>query len=89
MLADILGIILELGMDQLIGNVRMFVQHRVGDTLISGQGREITHLVKVASTTERHLRLDGKIFREYVCNELGAVRNYHICGIDLERRLKC
>lgn len=54
------GKILELALEQPIGNITVSVQHWAVDEAISGEGGEINHMVEVPSSIERYLCEDGK-----------------------------
>lgn len=43
-------------------NARMIMQHRAGDGVTSGAGREMTHFVEVPLTSKRYLCVYGKTF---------------------------
>lgn len=43
------------------------------------------HLVKVPPTSERNVCLVGKMFGEYICDEVGTVWNCYVCPIHLEK----
>lgn len=58
--ADIQVKLLELSMGQLIGRVRVLVQHRTEEELVCEDAAGINHLMTVLSTSERYLRLDTK-----------------------------
>lgn len=54
-------------------DVNVSGQHRVRDELIYGQGVEMAHFVKVLSTGERYLCVNGSTIWECICGELEAV----------------
>lgn len=58
--ANTQGNLLELAMEQLNGNVRVFLNHRAGDEARSGRGVEMKHLVEVSASTEGHMCVDRK-----------------------------
>lgn len=47
------------------------------------EGWVTTHSVEVLSTSESYLCVDGRLFREYVCNELVHNWDCYICRGDL------
>lgn len=49
---------LELAMQQLIGIVGLFRQHRAGNEVILEEDEQTTHLEQIPSTCERHPRAD-------------------------------
>lgn len=49
-------------MEQLIGNVRAFVQHRAGCKVIYGQGGKKTHVAEAPSISKRYMSVSGKHF---------------------------
>lgn len=47
-------------MKQLIGNLRVFVQHLAGDEMISGEGGKMSDFVEVLSDSERYTNFNEK-----------------------------
>lgn len=56
------GNMLELATEQLIGSVRISVQHSAREEMISGQFEEINDLLDFSWTSERYLFRDGTRF---------------------------
>lgn len=57
---------LEIASEQLVGNVRGFVQHFARGEVICGESGKMTYLVEVPSTGEIYLFANGKIPRIYL-----------------------
>lgn len=74
---------LKIAVEQLIWNVRVYVQHWAVYDVISGERGKMTHLMKVPSTIEISVCANGEKFRENVCNEVRAVRDCCISQTDL------
>lgn len=70
MYTDTQGEMLELAVKGLIASVREFVQHWVGEKGISGEGREMTQLLKAPSTSERYLRVSRTRLAEYIFDDI-------------------
>lgn len=85
---DTQGNMMKLSTEELIGNVRLFVQHQTGDEIIPGYGGEMTHLVLVPFTSEWQPCVHGDTFRGYTCHSLLAVKDYRICCIGLEKEFE-
>lgn len=60
---------------------KMSGQYWAGDDVISKQGGEMSQLVEAPPSNEIYLCADGTIFREYICDALGASWDSYTCRI--------
>lgn len=75
---------LELDVEQLIRNIKVFVQHSTADEVIYVQDEQKTHLVEDLSTSERYLCVDGGS-GDYIHDELREFSDRYICRIDWDK----
>lgn len=84
---DTQGNVREPARKELIWNVSLFGQRYVEVKVISGQGVESTHLVKVQSIPERYPCADERKLRKKTYDEITSFWENHNCRIDSNKEV--
>lgn len=78
----------DLGMEQLTGNLQVFVHNGVEGGAAMGTGTDVSHVVEIPPKMERYLRLQCQWFWQFVASELGAACDGQIIGFEIGNESK-
>lgn len=76
--ADTHETMFQLSMDQLVGNVRGFVEYRKNNELLARPGGIVTKAVRLPFIREEHLAKYIGCFTEYLWNTFQKLHNYYM-----------